>query len=96
MTLIQVLDKFPTEINQLIESIKYDDGDDCYKITATFAIEDDPAQGEWQYVSIILFDSGSTMLYVKGDGIDGETAPWIWDNVIDFYVKVRNIWKNVV
>ena len=69
------------------------DAPDAYKITATFA---DVAVNEYQYVEIILFDSGTTMLYVKGDGVDGETAPWIWDDVIDFYTEVRNIWKNVV
>lgn len=94
MNLINVLDKFPTDINDKIETIGYDDSPDTYKITATFADED--GCNEWQYAEIILFDSGSTMLYVKGDGIDGETVPWIWDNVIDFYTEVRNIWKNVV
>lgn len=93
MTLIEVLDKFPTNINDKIETIGYDDAPDAYKITATFV---DVAVNEYQYVEIILFDSGTTMLYVKGDGIDGEIAPWIWDDVIDFYTEVRNIWKNVV
>lgn len=93
MTLIEVLDKFTTEINEKIESIKYD-GEDCYEITAAFKDED--GGDEWQLVSITLFDSGSTMLYVSGDGIDGEAVPWIWDNVVDFYTEVRNIWKNVV
>lgn len=93
MTLIEVLDKFTTEINEKIESIKYD-GEDCYEITAAFKDED--GGDEWQLVSITLFDSGSTMLYVSGDGIDGEAVPWIWDNVVDFYTEVRNIWKNVI
>ena len=93
MTLIEVLDKFTTEINEKIESIKYD-GEDCYEITAAFKDED--GGDEWQLVSITLFDSGSTMLYVSGNGIDGEAVPWIWDNVVDFYTEVRNIWKNVV
>ena len=93
MTLIEVLDKFTTEINEKIESIKYD-GEDCYELTAAFKDED--GCDEWQIASITLFDSGSTMLYVSGDGIDGESVPWIWDNVIDFYMEVRNIWKNVV
>lgn len=93
MTLIEVLDKFTTEINEKIESIKYD-GEDSYEITAAFKDED--GCDEWQFVSIVLFDSGDTMLYVHGDGIDEETVPWIWDEVIDFYTEVRNSWKNVV
>ena len=93
MTLIEVLDKFTTEINEKIESIKYD-GEDCYKITAAF--KDKDGEDEWQFVSIVLFDSGDTMLYVHGDGIDEETTPWVWDEVVDFYTEVRNIWKNVV
>lgn len=93
MTLIEVLDKFTTEINEKIESIKYG-GEDCYEITAAF--KDKDSENEWQLVSIILFDSGDTMLYVHGDGIDEETVPWIWDEVIDFYTEVRNSWKNVV
>ena len=94
MNLIQVLDKFPTNINDKIETIGYDDGPDAYKITAIFA--DEAGCNEWQHVSIILFDSGATMLYVHGDGVDNEKTPWIWDTVIDFYTEVRNIWKNVV
>lgn len=39
MTLIEVLDKFTTEINEKIESIKYD-GEDCYEITAAFKDKD--------------------------------------------------------
>lgn len=93
MTLIEVLDKFTTEINEKIDSIKYD-SEDSYEITAAF--KDVDGCDEWQYVSIILFDSGDTMLYVHGDGIDKETVPWIWDDVVDFYTEVRNIWKNVV
>lgn len=93
MTLIEVLDKFTTEINEKIESIKYD-GEDCYEITVAFKDED--GENEWQCASIVLFDNGSTMLYVHGDGIDGEQTAWIWDSIIDFYTEVRNIWKNVV
>ena len=92
MNLINVLDKFPTEINEKIEAVGYEDDANTFYITATFQDEVD----EWQYVRIILFGSGETMLFVHGDGIDGEASPWIWDNVIDFYTEVRNIWKNVV
>ena len=92
MNLIQVLDKFPTEINDKIEAVGYDDGEDTFYITAAFQDE----TNEWQYVRIILFGSGETMLYVHGDAIDNEATPWIWDMVIDFYTEVRNIWKNVV
>lgn len=94
MMLIEVLDKFTTEINERIESIKYDDDDTTFEIAASFQDNDDT--NEWQYASIILFASGESMLYVKGDGIDGEPTAWVWDKVVDFYTEVRNIWKNVV
>ena len=92
MNLIQVLDKFPTEINNEIESIEYDGDATAYKITATFA--DDELEGEYQHIEIILFDSGESMLYVVNTTDDNPL--WVWDNVLDFYQKVRTIWKNVV
>ena len=83
MMLIEVLDQFPTEINERIESIGYDDDPGTFKLSAFFYNDiDDPIK-----VDIVLFTGGESMLYVE--------KGWLYDDAVDFYIKVKEIWKNV-
>jgi len=95
MRLIEVLDLFPEEINDIIDGIGYDAGGGGNSYELKFAVEDPEEFQHWQYLTIVLFQEGNTALYVRGDDIDNEKEPYIWDKTIDVYTKVRECWKNV-
>ncbi len=87
MNLLDVLNKFPKDIVEKVDRIEYCNGPDDFEITAWFEYDDEVLGAD-----IVLFEDGETMLNVNG--ADGNIH--VFEEVIDFYCKVREIWKGVV
>jgi len=90
MNLKDILLLFDDEIVDQMESIGYLNSANDFEITAHFVDEVDA--DTQQDIGIWLFSNGETALHV----IKKDMVGYILDNAIDFYIKVRDIWKNNV
>lgn len=88
-----VLLLFSDDILKDVDEIRYLDSPEDFCIKAVFP--DPEVEDTYEYIDIWLFGTGETALMVRGDDVD-QYGALIWDNVINFYVKIRDIWKNNV
>lgn len=87
MTLREVFNVFSEDIAERVEQISYMDGADNFEMVCCFNDDDNNCIE----THIWLFDNGDTALRV----IDAPLGV-IDDCIVDFYVKVRQEWKNSV
>lgn len=91
-TLKDVLMLFTDELNNEIQCIEYLNSDEDFKLIVGFSVDDDD-EDSFQLGEIWLFGDGTTALNMCVNYGGTHVVP---DKMIDFYVKIRDTWKNSI